>query len=128
MNRPPVSVGSLRGTVTVCRAARRGRRGSGTGFRWCIPAPPAAAGVDSGTGFRWYIPARKEVAVPVWTPAAPAVAYERAARRDLRDQIARLERELARELAESFPRREPPRSGRSASSQAGPRLLTLGQL
>jgi len=84
--------------------------------------------VRGGTGFRWYIPARKEVAVPVWTPAAPAVAYERAARRDLRDQIARLERELARELAESFPRREPPRSGRSASSQAGPRLLTLGQL
>ena len=66
--------------------------------------------------------------MPVWTPAAPAVADERAARRDLRDQIARLERELARELAESFPRREPPRRDRSASAQAGPRLLTLGQL
>jgi hypothetical protein len=66
--------------------------------------------------------------MPVMTPAAPAVADERAARRDLRDQIARLERELARTLAEVFPRREPARGGRSASAQAGPRLLTLGQL
>jgi hypothetical protein len=61
-------------------------------------------------------------------PLAPAGADERAARRDLRDQVARLERELARTLAESFPRREPVRPGRSASAQAGPRLLTLGQL
>jgi hypothetical protein len=69
--------------------------------------------------------------MPVMSPAvplAPAVADERAARRDLRDQIARLERDLARTLAESFPRREPARSGRPASAQAGPRLLTLGQL
>src|ERR687896_2010074 len=56
------------------------------------------------------------------------VVDERAARRDLRDQIARLERELARALTEVFPRREPPRRGRSASAQAGPRLLSLGQL
>ena len=56
------------------------------------------------------------------------VVDERAARRDLRDQIARLERELARALTEAFPRREPPRRGRSASAQAGPRLLSLGQL
>ena len=63
------------------------------------------------------------------TAVRPLVAPdERAARRDLRDQIARLERELTRTLAESFPRREPPRSGRSASAQSGPRLLTLGQL
>ncbi len=70
--------------------------------------------------------------MPVMTPAAPIAPVvaddERAARRDLRDQIARLERELARTLAASFPRREPARSGRSASAQAGPRLLTLGQL
>ena len=66
--------------------------------------------------------------MPVMTPAAPLVVDERAARRDLRDQIARLERELSRTLADAFPRREPPRSGRSASAQAGPRLLTLGQL
>jgi hypothetical protein len=62
----------------------------------------------------------------VTTPAV--VVDERAARRDLRDQIARLERELARTLAGEFPLREPARSGRSASAQAGPRLLTLGQL
>ena len=66
--------------------------------------------------------------MPVMTPAVPVVVDERAARRDLRDQIARLERELARTLAAAFPRREPARSGRSASAQAGPRLLTLGQL
>ena len=66
--------------------------------------------------------------MPVMTPAVPVVADERAARRDLRDQIARLERELARTLADAFPRREPARSGRSASAQAGPRLLSLGQL
>ena len=69
--------------------------------------------------------------MPVTSPAvplAPSIADERAARRDLRDQIGRLERELARTLADSFPRREPQRRGRSASAQAGPRLLTLGQL
>ncbi|HKH16172.1 MAG TPA: hypothetical protein VKA57_01500 [Solirubrobacteraceae bacterium] len=61
-------------------------------------------------------------------PTVPVVVDERAARRDLRDQIARLERELGRTLADVFPRREPTRSGHSASAQAGPRLLTLGQL
>ena len=66
--------------------------------------------------------------MPVMAPAIPVEVDERAARRDLRDQIARLERELARTLAAAFPRREPARSGRSASAQAGPRLLTLGQL
>jgi len=66
--------------------------------------------------------------MPVLTPTAPAVVDESAARRDLRDQIARLERDLTRALAECFPRREPARAGRSASAQAGPRLMTLGQL
>ena len=69
--------------------------------------------------------------MPVLTPdraAAPALD-ELAARRDLRDQIARLEHELSRTLAERFPQREPSRAGvRSASAQAGPRVLTLGQL
>jgi hypothetical protein len=68
------------------------------------------------------------VTSPVVAPLAPAAAAERAARRDLRDQIARLERELACAAVDSFPRREPVRAGRSASAQAGPRLLTLGQL
>jgi hypothetical protein len=69
--------------------------------------------------------------MPVITPAvpaAPAVLDERAARSDLCDQIGRLEHELARTLADVFPRREPARQGRSASAQAGPRLLSLGQL
>jgi hypothetical protein len=66
--------------------------------------------------------------MPVLTPAAPAVIDEHAARRDLREQIARLERELARTLQDAFPRREPARRGRSASAQGGPRLLSLGQL
>jgi hypothetical protein len=61
-------------------------------------------------------------------PSAPVVADDRAARRDLRDQIARLEHDLAQTLADCFPRREPACNGRSASAQAGPRLLTLGQL
>jgi hypothetical protein len=69
--------------------------------------------------------------MPVTSPAAPLAptgADERAARRDLRDQIARLELELAGALARSFPRREPARDVRSASALGGPRLLTLGQL
>ena len=69
--------------------------------------------------------------MPVSSPfaqLAPARADERAARRDLRDQIARLERELAAVAAAAFPRAEPARAGRPASAQAGPRLLTLGQL
>jgi len=69
--------------------------------------------------------------MPVISPAVPTrpvVVDERAARRDLRDQIARLERELTCALSDVFPRREPARHGRSASALAGPRLLTLGQL
>src|SRR5829696_2947928 len=97
MKSPPVSVGSLRGTVTVCRRAG----------------------------------GRLRRAMPVTSPVAqlaPARADERAARRDLRDQIARLERELAAVAAAAFPRAEPALAGRPASAQAGPRLLTLGQL
>ena len=69
--------------------------------------------------------------MPVISPAlptAPVVLDEHAARRDLCRQIARLEGDLARTLADVFPRREPPAAGRSASAQAGPRLLTLGEL
>ena len=53
----------------------------------------------------------------VITPAVPArrvVVDERAARRDLRDQIARLERELARTLAERLPA---PRAARAAAAR-----------
>jgi hypothetical protein len=66
--------------------------------------------------------------MPAAISSAPVVVDEHAARRDLRDQIARLELELARAQTAAFPRREPARSARSASAQAGPRLLTLGQL
>jgi hypothetical protein len=66
--------------------------------------------------------------MPVLSPAATPVLDERAARRDLRRQIGRLEHELARTQAEVFPRREPARAGRSASAQAGPRLLGLERL
>jgi hypothetical protein len=50
---------------------------------------------------------------------------EQAARRTLRDQIARLEREHAALLAASYPRLDP---GPPVSSLAGPRLLSLGEL
>ena len=41
--------------------------------------------------------------MPVMAPAVPVVVDERAARRDLRDQIARLERELARDAGGGLP-------------------------
>jgi hypothetical protein len=66
--------------------------------------------------------------VPVSVAAPPDADALRAARRDLRDQIARLEQELSRRLVASFPRREPLRSGRPAPALAGPRLLSLGEL
>ena len=50
---------------------------------------------------------------------------ERAARATLRDQIARLERELANVIAAAYPRLDP---GPPVSSLAGPRLLSLGEL
>ena len=50
---------------------------------------------------------------------------ERAARRTLRDQIARLEYRHAAIVAASYPRLDP---GPPVSSLAGPRLLTLGDL
>ena len=49
---------------------------------------------------------------------------ERAARRDLRDQIARLEQELVNVVAAARPRVAMPH----VASMAGPRMLTLGEL
>jgi hypothetical protein len=62
---------------------------------------------------------------------APAVGFdvvevdERAARRTLRDQIARLERELAQMFVAAYPR-----TGFEwgVSARGGPRLLSLGEL
>jgi hypothetical protein len=62
-------------------------------------------------------------------PARPGSAVvevdERAARRSLRDQIAKLERELSDAFVAAYPR-----SGLqwSVPSLAGPRMLTLGEL
>ncbi len=50
---------------------------------------------------------------------------ERDARRTLREQIARLEREHAAIVTATYPRLDP---GPPASSLAGPRLLSLGEL
>jgi hypothetical protein len=50
---------------------------------------------------------------------------EAAARRSLRDQIARLERELARTFAAAYPRRG---IDWGVTSPGGPRMLDVGQL
>jgi hypothetical protein len=59
------------------------------------------------------------------TVVAPAID-ERAARRTLRNQIARLERELAGACLDACPRIAPEPPPRALA--AGPRLLTLGEL
>jgi hypothetical protein len=56
--------------------------------------------------------------------ASPAVD-ERAARRTLRDQIARLERELCAIETAAYPRLDP---GPPPPAPRGPRLLSLGEL
>ena len=59
------------------------------------------------------------------TVAVPEVD-ERAARRTLRDQIGRLERELASACLDACPRIDPGPPPRALA--AGPRLLSLGEL
>lgn len=74
------------------------------------------------------------VLIDRYSPDAPRVVRppdvavdERAARRTLRRQIARLERELGETTLAAFPHvREP--SGLSPAAVAGPRLLGLGEL
>ena len=66
----------------------------------------------------------ESIAGAVSAPVAPEVD-ERAARRALRAQIARLERELASAVISAYPRLPVGRSGVPAS---GPRLLGLGEL
>src|SRR4051812_31806760 len=53
---------------------------------------------------------------------------ERAARRSLRDQITRLERELASAFVASFPRQGIDWRVPEAPRRRGPRVLTLGEL
>jgi len=62
---------------------------------------------------------------PATAVAVPQVD-ERAARRTLRDQIARLERELASACLDACPRIDP--GPPPAALASGPRLLTLGEL
>ncbi len=66
----------------------------------------------------------ESIAGAVSAPVEPGVD-ERAARRALRAQIARLERELASAVISAYPRLPVGRSGVPAS---GPRLLGLGEL
>jgi len=62
------------------------------------------------------------------TVAVPKVD-ERAARRTLRDQVARLERELASACLDACPRiNPPPPTPPPPALAAGPRLLSLGEL
>jgi hypothetical protein len=56
---------------------------------------------------------------------AGAATDEAAARRTLRAQIARLERELSTVVVSTYPRLDP---GPATPALAGPRLLTLGEL
>ena len=62
---------------------------------------------------------------PVEIRSVSTVPDERAARRTLREQIARLEREHAAIVAAAFPRLAPESP---APRLAGPRLLSLGEL
>jgi len=66
------------------------------------------------------------VARGIAPPPAPVVAPERAARSDLRAQIARLEGELARLAAATYPRL--PAWPVAARTSGGPRVLALGDL
>jgi hypothetical protein len=68
-------------------------------------------------------------------PDAPAVARrpdvgidERAARRSLRAQIARLERELGQTILAAFPHVTEPAATAGIDAVRGPRLLGLGEL
>jgi hypothetical protein len=64
----------------------------------------------------------------VLDPIRPAVVPEvdeRAARRTLREQIARLDREISAACLDACPRIDP---GPPLRSMSGPRMLTLGEL
>jgi hypothetical protein len=65
---------------------------------------------------------------PAGSRSSAGASGSRAARHDLREQIARLEGELAAAAAERFPRREPVRIGRTAPALRGPRPLCVGEL
>lgn len=63
------------------------------------------------------------------SPFAPATAAdEAAARRTLRGQVARLERELSDTVLAAFPHARAPARVNAALRRSGPRVLTLGEL
>jgi hypothetical protein len=66
----------------------------------------------------------EQVAGPGSTPVLVTID-ERAARRTLRDQIARLDRDLGAAVLAAYPRLTPPAP---RTSHAGPRVLSLGEL
>ncbi|HEY7453239.1 MAG TPA: hypothetical protein VH683_01655 [Thermoleophilaceae bacterium] len=78
----------------------------------------------AGTLLEPLAPARKDIAAP---GAPPPACAERAIRRTLLDQVARLESELGQVFCTTWPRTEMPRPvvpGRGG----GPRLLSLAEL
>jgi hypothetical protein len=69
------------------------------------------------------------VVVELTNPFAPQVEVdEAAARRTLRAQIARLERELGDTVLAAFPHVREPRRAHAGAPHPGPRLLSLGEL
>jgi hypothetical protein len=69
------------------------------------------------------------VVVDLTSPFAPATdADEAAARKTLRGQVARLERELGDTVLDAFPHVHAPARVNEALGRTGPRILTLGEL
>jgi uncharacterized small protein (DUF1192 family) len=67
----------------------------------------------------------REDPLPVLSAASVVEVDDRAARRSLRAQIARLEAEIGAAIASAYPRTGPPEP---VAGFAGPRLLDLGEL
>jgi len=82
--------------------------------------PPEQAVIDRGA------PSRGPISYRPIDPDRSGEAGERAARRSLRAQVDRLERELCEIVADSFPHVSP--HGGAEQAPAGPRLLSLGEL
>ena len=127
---PPPAAGPLgRRAVADRRRARAPADEQAAGVGRVVARHAQQYGGDARAPGAVNIAGWKEVAGarhhPRQRPASPTSAPPAAT---CATRSRRLEGELARTLAAVFPRREPARPGRSASAQAGPRLLTLGQL
>src|SRR5436190_24382238 len=111
MNSPPVSVGSLRGILDPEHTWRT------------LDAIPVIRSRETPRG--GIDMAVIEPISPGLAPVAIPEVDERAARRTLRDQISRLDRELSALCLDACPRIDP---GPPLRSLAGPRVLSLGEL